>query len=60
VIIDEVFNQRSKSAPSSAAEITDLSKIVAFRRQLMHNYVSLGHEMVWGVAHASLLKLLSA
>jgi uncharacterized protein with HEPN domain len=36
-----------------------LPKIVAFRNQLMHNYVSVDHETVWGVAYASLPKLMA-
>jgi uncharacterized protein with HEPN domain len=36
-----------------------LPKIVAFRNQLMHNYVSVDHATVWGVANAALPKLVA-
>ena len=58
-IIGEALNQLSKLAPSAAAEITDLPKIVAFRNQLMHNYVSVDHATVWGVVNTSLPKLMA-
>jgi uncharacterized protein with HEPN domain len=58
-IIGEALNQLSKLAPSVAAEITDLSKIVAFRNQLMHTYVAVDHATVWGVANTSLPKLMN-
>jgi uncharacterized protein with HEPN domain len=35
-----------------------LPKIVAFRNQLMHNYVAVDHVTVWGVANTSLPKLM--
>ena len=57
-IIGEALNQFSKLEPSLAAAIFDLPKIVAFRNQLMHNYVSVDHATVWGVAIMSLPKLL--
>ena len=58
-IIGEALNQLSKQAPEVAARITDLPKIVAFRNQLMHNYVSVDHATVWGVANTALPKLMA-
>lgn len=49
----------SRQARPLAAEITDLPKIVAFRNQLMHNYVTVDHATVWGVANTSLPKLMA-
>jgi uncharacterized protein with HEPN domain len=48
----------AKLALSVAAGITDLPKIVAFRNQLMHNYVAVDHATVWGVANMSLPTLM--
>ena len=40
-IIGEALNQLSKAAPTLAARISELSKIVAFRNQLIHGYVAM-------------------
>jgi uncharacterized protein with HEPN domain len=58
-IIGEALNQLSKLDPSLAARIPELSKIVAFRNQLIHGYAAVDNPVVWNIAQKSLPRLLS-
>ncbi len=56
-IIGEALNQFSKAAPNLAARISELSKIVAFRNQLIHGYAAIDSQVVWNIAQKSLPSL---
>jgi uncharacterized protein with HEPN domain len=58
-IIGEALNQLSKLEPSLAARIPELSKIVAFRNQLIHAYVAVDSTVVWNIAQKSVPSLLT-
>ncbi len=56
-VIGEALNQLSKTAPTLAARIPQLSKIVAFRNQLIHGYAAIETEVVWNIVQKSLPSL---
>lgn len=58
-IIGEALNQLVKVEPTLAARIPELSKIVAFRNQLIHAYAVVDHQVVWNIAQQSLPSLLA-
>jgi uncharacterized protein with HEPN domain len=58
-IIGEALNQLAKLEPVLAARIPELSKIVAFRNQLIHAYAVVDHQVVWNIAQQSLPPLLA-
>ena len=49
-IIGEALNKLSRLDPSTAAQISDLPRIVAFRNVLVHGYAVIDNELVWEVA----------
>jgi uncharacterized protein with HEPN domain len=53
-IIGEALNQLSKLDPTLATRIPELSKIVAFRNQLIHSYAAVDDQVVWNIAQKSL------
>ncbi|MGB4117008.1 MAG: HepT-like ribonuclease domain-containing protein [Polaromonas sp.] len=53
-IIGEALNQLSKNDAAIAARIPDISKIVAFRNQLIHSYAGIDSSLVWNIAQQSL------
>lgn len=53
-IIGEALNQLNKTDAALAARISDLSRIVAFRNQLIHGYAVVDHARVWHTIHSSL------
>jgi uncharacterized protein with HEPN domain len=53
-IIGEALNQLSKLDPALAARIPELSKIVAFRNQLIHGYAAVDDQVVWNITQNSL------
>ena len=57
-IIGEALNQLSKVRPELAAQIPNLSQVIAFRNQLIHGYARVDNETVWQVIHGSLKELL--
>lgn len=57
-IIGEALNQLSKCEPAMAARIPDVSKIVAFRNQLIHSYAGIDSTLVWNIVQKSLPELL--
>lgn len=48
-IIGEALGQLRKSDPDTAAQITDLPRVVAFRNVLIHGYASVDDVLVWGI-----------
>lgn len=59
-IIGEARNQLAKLDAALAARIPDLSKIVAFRNQLIHGYATVNINTVWNVTQNALQPLLGA
>ncbi len=57
-IIGEAFTNLHRVAPSLAATIPDLPRIVAFRNVLIHGYATLDSRLVWGVVEGNLAELL--
>lgn len=57
-IIGEALNQLSKSDAAMAARIPDVSKIVAFRNQLIHSYAGIDSSLIWNIVEKSLPDLL--
>ena len=57
-IIGEALNQLSKSDAAMAARIPDVSKIMAFRNQLIHSYAGIDSSLVWNIVQQSLPELL--
>jgi uncharacterized protein with HEPN domain len=49
-IIGEALNHLSKFDPVLAARIPELSKMVAFRNQLIHGYAAVDDQVVWNIA----------
>ncbi len=49
-IIGEALNRLSRVDPATAARISDLPRIVAFRNVLVHGYAVIDNELVWEVA----------
>lgn len=58
-IIGEALNQLSKFDAALAARVPELSKIVAFRNQLIHSYAAVDSLVVWNIAQQSLPRLLA-
>lgn len=53
-IIGEALNALSKVDPTTAAEIPELARIVAFRNVLIHGYATVDDLLVWGVVEGKL------
>jgi uncharacterized protein with HEPN domain len=58
-IIGEALNRLSAADPDTAAEITDLPRIVGFRNILVHGYTSVDSFLVWQLAVSNLPTLLA-
>lgn len=58
-IIGEAFTGLRRVAPSLAATIPDLPRIVAFRNVLIHGYATVDSRLVWGVVEGKLAELLA-
>jgi uncharacterized protein with HEPN domain/predicted nucleotidyltransferase len=58
-IAAEALNQLSKTHPSIASRISDLSAIVGFRNVLAHQYATVSNRVVWDLAHNRAPALLS-
>jgi uncharacterized protein with HEPN domain len=56
-IVGEALNQLSKLDPALAARIPELSKMVAFRNQLIHGYAAVDDHVVWNIAQKFLPEL---
>jgi uncharacterized protein with HEPN domain len=57
-IIGEALNRLRRLDPQTAAEITDVGRIIAFRNILIHGYDLVDHDVVWDVVEAKLPVLL--
>jgi len=58
-IIGESLNRLAKVDPTTAGDITDLSRIVGFRNILVHGYTSIDNALVWQLATSKVPPLLS-
>jgi uncharacterized protein with HEPN domain len=57
-IVGEALNQLLKIDPSTAAQIADYRKIIAFRNILIHGYAVVLNELVWGIVETRVPGLL--
>jgi uncharacterized protein with HEPN domain len=57
-IIGEALNQLSKLDLRLAARVPELSKMVAFRNQLIHGYATVDDQVVWNIVQKSLPDLI--
>ena len=53
-IVGEALSQALRSDPSLASQVTDHSRIIAFRNRLIHGYASVSDAVVWGIIEANL------
>ena len=53
-IIGEALAQLARLDPTTAADVPDLPRIVAFRNVLIHGYATVDDRLVWGVVESSL------
>ena len=58
-IIGEALNRLSTTDSETAAEITDLARIVSFRNILVHGYTSVDNYLVWQLVTTNLPVLLA-
>lgn len=58
-IVGEALNRLSRVDHSTAAEVPDLPRIVAFRNLLIHGYASIDERVVWEVATERLPQLIT-
>lgn len=58
-VIGEALNQLSKLDPRLAERIPELSKMVAFRNQLIHGYATIDDQVVWNISQKSLPDLIA-
>lgn len=59
-IVGEAFAQLRKADAATAALISELPRIVAFRNLLIHRYSAVDNKIVWGVVEANLPSLRAA
>jgi uncharacterized protein with HEPN domain len=53
-IIGEALNRLARTAPSTAAAIDQLARVVAFRNILIHGYATVDNKLAWGVIETHL------
>jgi uncharacterized protein with HEPN domain len=53
-IIGEALNRLARADPSTAAVISELPRVVAFRNILIHGYATVDNKLVWGVIETHL------
>jgi len=56
-IVGEALNQAIKLEPDIAKQVSDASRIIAFRNRLIHAYAAISNEVVWGIVEAYLPRL---
>jgi len=56
-ILGEALNRLSRLDPATAEQISNLSRIVAFRNVLVHGYAVIDDELVWEVATRRIVDL---
>jgi uncharacterized protein with HEPN domain len=54
IIIGEALAVIRRGYPEISARIQDLSKIVDFRNFVVHQYLDLDNEQVWGILHTKI------
>ncbi len=59
-IIGEALTSLKRTAPDIANQIPELSRIIAFRNVLIHEYAAVDNRLVWGVAEGKLEDLRSS
>jgi uncharacterized protein with HEPN domain len=59
-IVGEALGQLRRVAPSIAARIPDLAKIIAFRNLLIHGYAAVDPARVWRIVQEDLPTLATA
>ncbi len=57
-IIGEALSRLSRRDQSLFAQIDQAPQIISFRNKLTHEYVTINHQLVWGVIQANLPALL--
>jgi uncharacterized protein with HEPN domain len=57
-IIGEALRRATQIDPTLVEKITDASKIIAFRNQVIHGYDVIDHAIVWGIVERYLPTLL--
>jgi uncharacterized protein with HEPN domain len=50
----EALSQLRKLDPATAAPITDSTRIIGFRNQLIHGYAVIDHSITWRIVHEHL------
>ena len=53
-IIGEALGRLARLDPDTAAQVSDLTRIIAFRNVLIHAYDHIDHRLVWRVIRADL------
>jgi uncharacterized protein with HEPN domain len=53
-IIGEALNRAIQNNPSLGNQISNSSRIISFRNRLIHGYVTIANEVVWGVIETNL------
>jgi uncharacterized protein with HEPN domain len=53
-IIGEALGQAIRHDPALARQISDPSRIIAFRNRLIHGYATISDDVVWGIIETSL------
>jgi len=56
-IIGEALNQAIQHDPSVSRQISNSTRIIAFRNRLIHGYATVAVEVVWGVIETNLPQL---
>lgn len=49
IIIGEALAHLSRRDPDLSARIEEAPRIISFRNKLTHEYVTINHQLVWGV-----------
>ena len=57
IIIGESLNRLRKKSPETAARISELEQVIAFRNVVVHGYDDVRHERVWEITRTNLPKL---
>jgi uncharacterized protein with HEPN domain len=56
-IIGEALNLAIRLDPELAGQVSQASRIIAFRNRLIHGYSTISNEVVWGIVEAYLPRL---
>lgn len=58
-IVAEALNRLRRTDPATAAAISELPRIVAFRNRIIHTYDAVDDATVWGIVESHLPQLLA-